>query len=150
MLVTFGKNNGKSVEWLALKDPSYIQWVLKQSASGTLLQVQQHATSLIKKFDATPFLITCRADDCSQVATRATVYLENIEPEWWCEKCDPYQLGANAGKLQAISKYSQALGHVDLYCNSRKSDSNTIIKYLAQAKGLPKRVSEDQAQKFFA
>ena len=150
MLVTFGKHDGKSVEWLVLKESDYIKWILSQSASGKILQIQKHAAALVKKFDAKPLLNQCRAEDCSEKAIRATVYLDNLLPEWWCAECNPYQLGANAGKLQSISTYSQALTHVELYCRGRKSDSAEIIKYLAQAKGLPSRVSESHAQAFFS
>ncbi len=150
MQVTFGKHDGKSVEWLVLKEPDYIKWVLQQSASGKMLQVKTHAAALIKKFDAKPLLKTCRAEDCSEKATRVTVYLDNLLPVWWCANCNPYQLGANSGKLQVISTYAQALSHVEFYCKGRKSDSAEIVKYLAQARGLPSRVSETHAQAFFA
>jgi hypothetical protein len=149
MQVTIGKNDGKSVEWLVLKDPSYIEWLLGAQASGKLLQLKHHAQNLIRKFDAKPISKRCYGQACSKAATRATVYLDNLVPYWWCATCDPYESGANAGKLQVISTYSQALHHVEYFCKGRKSDAAEIIKYLAQAKGLPSRVGEQQAQQFF-
>lgn len=150
MQVTIGKNAGKSVELLVLKDPAYVQWLLDTQASGKLLQIKQHAQSLIRKFDAKPLSTRCYGRACSKPATRATVYLDNLVPYWWCASCDAYEAGANDGKLQFISTYGQALEHVQFYCKGRKSDAAEIIKYFAQAKGLPARVGEQQAQQFFA
>lgn len=150
MHVTVGKHAGKSVELLILKFPDYVHWLLKTSVSGPLLIVKTHIKTLIAKFDAKPLLRDCRGHNCNLKATRATVYGINLTPEWWCANCDPYQLGANPGKLQAVKTYGNALDHVEFYCSSRKSDFQEIIKYLAQAKGLPSRAGEVQCKAFFA
>lgn len=105
---------------------------------------------LIKIFDAKPFTgKQCWDKSCSKAVTRFTVYFDNIEPYWWCESCDPYQSGANSGKLQLPIGYFSALQHVELFCRSKKSDYADIIKTISQAKGLPARVGEAQAQQFF-
>ncbi len=149
MQVAFGKHAGKSVELLMFKEPGYVHWLLQQSPSGALLVVQRHAHSLMKKFDAKPLHRQCHGHNCSALATRATVYGNSLAPYWWCDNCDPYEAGANSGKLQGVRTYSEALTHVEFYCGGRKSDYVALVKYLAQAKGLPTRVGEQQANAFF-
>jgi transcription elongation factor Elf1 len=148
MQVTFGKHSGKSVEALLLKEPAYIKWVLEQSPSGALLAVKNEAKRLIGKFDSRPYEVRCNS--CNQVATRATVYLDNLAAHWWCGNCNPYSLGANPGKLQEIRTYSQALQHVECYCRSRQGDFASLIKQLAKAKGLPERATEKKIVEFFS
>jgi len=149
--VTFGKHAGKSVELLMLKEASYIKWVLEQqSPTGAMTKVKAHILRLIENFDAKPFVgKQCWSKSCGKEVTRLTVYLDNIDPYWWCDTCDPYQTGAISGKLQLPVDYISALQHVELYCRNRKSDYTAIIKMIAQAKGLPGRVGEAQVQKFF-
>jgi hypothetical protein len=121
--VTLGKYKGKSVELLVLKEPDYVNWLLAQNLSGPLLAVKKRAQSLIAQFDAKPVQKKCSAQTCGNLATRATVYSNNLSPYWWCANCDPYQFGANAGKLQILRTYSDALLHVELYCSGRKQGS---------------------------
>ena len=149
MQVTFGKHDGRSVEFLMLKEPGYVHWLIQESPSGALLAVKHHAQSLMKKFDAKPFHRACHGRNCTASATRATVYGTSLAPYWWCDNCDPYEAGANDGKLQGVRTYGQALNHVEFYCAGRKSDYVALIKYLAEAKGLPARVGEKQANAFF-
>lgn len=149
MLVPVGKHKGKSVELLLLKESGYVQWLVQQNASGPLLALQAEAKRLIQKFDLKPFQMKCNGNNCSAPATRLSVYGNNISPYWWCDKCDPYQMGAIAGKLQIFRFYSSALNHVVFYCAGRQSDYKDLIKKIAQAKGLPSRVGEPQAVAFF-
>ena len=151
MQVTFGKHIGKSVELLMIKDPSYIKYVLEQkSPTGSMAKVKSHIKKLIQLFDTKSFIgKECWDKSCKKEVTRFTVYLDNLDPYWWCSTCDPYQTGANAGKLQSPIGYQSALQHVELYCRNRKTDYTAIIKMIAQAKGLSNRVTEAQAQKFF-
>jgi len=146
-----GKYGGKSVEQIMFTDPSYIDWILnKQSLTGPLERAKLHIGSLIKKFDAKPFIkVKCRSGTCNNSVTEFTVYFNNIAPVWWCSTCDPYQLGATPGKLQTLTDYKSALRHVKIYCGGRKPDFKKIIKTIAQAKGIPARVTEVQAQEFF-
>ena len=134
-----------------LKEPSHIKWVLdQQSPTGAMAKVKSHIQQLIQVFDTKPFTgKQCWAKACKKPATRFTVYLDNLDPYWWCHACDPYQTGANSGKLQAPIDYRSALQHVELFGRNRKSDYTDIIKMISQAKELPGRVGEAQAQKFF-
>ncbi len=52
--------------------------------------------------------------------------------------------------FRTVITYTEALGHIQNYCGGRKGDLNFLIRILAEAKGLPKRVGEKQAQEFFA
>ena len=51
------------------------------------------------------------------------------------------QIGATGG---------EALTHVGNNSGRIKADLNFLVRLLAEAKGLPKRVGEKQAQEFFA
>ena len=150
MQVTIGKHAGKSLELLMIREPGYVQWLVQQATSGPLLALKNEALKLMKKFDAKPFNQVCHGRTCNLGATRATVYGNSLAPYWWCASCDPYESGANQGKLQVVRTYAGALNHVELYCSGRKSDYVDLIRYLAKAKGLPARVGEKQAQLFFA
>lgn len=149
--VTFGKHSGKSVELLMLKEPSYIKWVLEQkSPTGSMANIKSHIEHLIQVFDTKPFMgKNCWSKACQKQATKFTVYLDNLDPHWWCSECNPYQTGANSGKLQSPIDYRSALFHVELFCRNKTSDYRDIIKMISQAKGLPIRVGEPQAAKFF-
>jgi hypothetical protein len=140
------------VELVVLKHPKYVRWMIsKQDATGSLARARTHAQSKITKFDAKPFTTTCEGRHCKNQATRCTVYSDNVtDPHWWCEECDPYQTGANAGKLQSLRTYAAACHHVELYCSSRLSDYKAIITAMAKAKGLPARVGEKEAGEFFS
>ena len=151
MQVTIGKHAGKSVELLMLKEPNYINWVLdEQSPTGDLANIKRHVQQLIKILDTKAFTKNqCWSKSCKKKATKFTVYADNLDPYWWCNTCDPYQTGSNSGKLQSPVKYQSALQHAKLICRNRKSDYTDIIKMISQGKGLPGRVGEAQAQKFF-
>ncbi len=151
MNVTFGKHMGKSVELLMLKEPSYIKWILEQeSPRGAMASVQAYIKHLVLLFDQKPLIEQqCSSKTCKKQATQFTVYLDNLLPHWWCNTCDPYQTGANAGKLQSPMRYLQALRHVEVFCNNRKPDYSVMIKAISQGKGLPNRVGEAQAKAFF-
>lgn len=152
MQITFGKHSGKSLELLLLKEPDYVCWILEQAgAYGQMKAAQAQAEKLIRKFNAKSVVKSCSGRNCENLATRCTVYSKNVQsPYWWCDDCDPYQAGANRGKIQPISSYQDAVQHVGLYCSARKADLKDLIKSLARAKGLPSRVGEVQAQAFFA
>ena len=141
------------MELLVLKEPRYIQWLLgQQAAQGEMKRAQAEARRLIRLFDAKPFLKECfGSTPPAHLAERCSVYGNVVDaPYWWCNNCNPYQSGADAGKLQVISTYEGALNHVSFFCGNRSRDYKALIKELAEAKGLPKRVSKAQAATFFA
>ncbi|MDA3807055.1 MAG: hypothetical protein PF440_03995 [Thiomicrorhabdus sp.] len=145
------KHKEKSMELLMLKEPGYVKWILEQKKLyGSLEKAQPYLEGLIEVFDSKPFVgKKCTGKLCNLKATRFTVYGDNLKPYWWCDTCDPYQVGAIDRKLQSPSDYRSALRYVENHCKGRKSDLKDIIKMISQAKGLPKRVGDDQAHKFF-
>jgi len=130
-----GKHQGKSMEQLVVKEPAYIHWLLAQSPTGGLLAMKNEAKRLIQIFDAKPYAVSC-FNRCGRPATRFSVYGNGIAPMWWCAACDPYGQGANQGKLQILISYMQALSHVDFFCGGRTTDYRSLIKDMAQAKGV--------------
>ncbi len=152
MLVNFGKHKGKSVEWIVLKEPDYIKWVLDQpDPNGNLETIMTEALSLILVFDAKPIVKACHGSNCNKPAVRFTAYEGNSSSIFtWCEACDPYQTGAVHGKLRILSTYDDALHHAEFSCDGHRSDYKTIIKEIAIAKGLPRRSPETQVKAFFA
>lgn len=156
MDVPIGKHKGKHIGWVVLKDPSYVLWALEQSTpSGGLKAFVAEARRLIRIFNQKPFVKRCagrhsRDTRCSKRATRPSVYLDNLDCSWWCDTCDPYQLGALPGKLQTPSSYQEALRHVQFYCAGKKSDFVWLIGGLAEAKGAPKRLTKKALDQFFS
>ncbi|MGO9138152.1 MAG: hypothetical protein ACLQBC_10860 [Syntrophales bacterium] len=145
-IINFGKHHGKSCELVLLKDPHYVKWVLETNVEGPLKQVQIKLVRLVQIFNAKPFITKCRV--CSRPAERATLYKDNaVILYWWCNDCHIY--GNRTGVLSEVSTYESALRYVASVCKKRKSDYQILIKELAQAKGLAKRVGQVQAVEFF-
>jgi hypothetical protein len=150
MLIQFGKHWGKSLEHVLLRDPDYVLWMLKQKEpSGPLARALREARRLIAVFDAKPVVRKCRGTGCRKPATRCSLYPANPRPLWWCDGCDPYQLGASPGTLLVVKSYLDAITYVQSYCHGRKGDLSLIIKLIAEAKGLPSRVGDEEAEAFF-
>lgn len=104
---------------------------------------------LIRIFDAKPFLRNCQGRDCTKPATRLTVYADNVyAPMWWCDDCDPYQMGAKEGKLSSIKTYQDALLH-HMQFHTPKSFLKDLVKTIAAEKDLPRRVGQKDAEEFF-
>jgi hypothetical protein len=150
MVINFGKHAGKSVEFLLLKKPDYVRWVLDlHDAMGPLLSVKNEMIRLIEIFNQKPFLKKCIG--CKErVAIRGSFCEDNPIPWWWCNECEPDSIETLKGRIHLVATYTQALDHAYTYCGGRKADLNFLIRILAEAKGLPKRVSEKQAKEFFA
>lgn len=150
MYLKFGKNANKSVEMIILKDPAYTAWIFKvPNPAGRLAMVKIEAMRLIRIFDFKPILRNCQGRDCTNPATRLTLYADNVyTPMWWCDDCDPYQMGARDGKLSSIKTYQDALLH-HMQFGTPKNALKDLVKIVAVEKGLPKRVGEKDAEEFF-
>ena len=104
---------------------------------------------LVRIFDAKPFLRNCQGKDCTNPATCLSVYARSIyAPMWWCDYCDPYQMGARDGKLYLIRMYQDAILHHRTYGTSKKILKD-LVKRIAMEKGLAKMVGQKQAEEFF-
>ena len=149
MIINFGKYAGKSVEFLVLKAPDYVKWVLNSDGiTGPLLSVKEEMCKLIEIFDRKPFLRKCTG--CKErIAVRASFCDDNPVPWYWCSECEPDPIETRKGRIHFVVTYTQALDHIRNYCGGRKGDLNYLIHFLAEAKGLPKRVGEKQARLFF-
>jgi len=151
MLVTFGKHKGKSLETLVIKEPDYIKWVLDQyAAEGPLAKLREEAVRLTSIFDNKPILRQCLGHQCTKRSVRFTAYTGVWSPlYYWCAKCDPYEQGALKGKLTVLTRYREALQHVEFSCYGDKAGYKAIIRDIALAKGLPQRSGESQVESFF-
>lgn len=150
MYLKFGKHSNKTVETLILKDPAYILWILTETnPKGRLLLVKTEAQRLIRIFDFKPFSRNCQGRDCTKPATSLSVYGDNIySPMWWCDDCNPYQMGARDGKLSTIKTYQDAILH-HLHFRTPKGFLKDLVKIMAIEKGLPKRLGTKEAEEFF-
>jgi hypothetical protein len=151
MVLNFGKHRGKLLETVVLKEPGYIQWMLLcEDADGPLVRTQEEARQLITIFDARPFLRCCHNPSCDRSATYCSLYGGNLSPLWWCNECDACSAGAPRYKLNFVQRYMHAVWHVPRFCGKREESQRCLIRMLAEAKGLPERVTESAARAFFA
>ena len=145
-----GKHLEKSIELLVLTDPEYVVSLLRlDELGGSLSKARSELIRLICVFDGLPFKTRCQSPDCRRRATRFSAYQRTVRMVPICDTCDPYHMGASSGKLTVVETYQDAVSHVMESCNGRKADLKSIIRALAEAKGLPERVGEAQAVAFF-
>ena len=150
-MLPFGKYQGRSIEELVLKEPHYIVWMLSRpNSTGPIAEACDEVRRLTGIFDSKPFMPRCIQQNCQNGSTRVSVYGQNILLVPWCDGCDPYSTGAAPGKLQMLRGYWDAVAHVRMCCNDRKSDLKDLILRLARAKNLPRTVGVTQAKAFFA
>lgn len=141
MDMSFGKYEGKSVAWVFLEDSQYFTWM---DSNGQSWRPEfTFAIQLVAAFDAIPLNSVKCHGDCRghNPVTRLALYDGNYNGQYWfCDKCDPYTNGAISGKLAFISKLSQVIGY---------KDSQSIIKAMAIAKGVPQRKTSKALKDFF-
>jgi hypothetical protein len=142
-----GKYKGKSFEEVLLKDPAYVQWWITKVAPA----LSQEFQKLIKVFDQKPMTVSCAG--CGNRAARASGYSGSAVLYFWCKSCDPHRScasNADPSKLRLVRTFHDAMWHINSTLNGNKTAKANIVRYLAQAKGLPKRVDEDAALAFFS
>src|SRR5260370_32214525 len=150
MIITFGEYRGRSVEWLVLKRPDYVKWILDRPAvAGPLIPVKAEALRLVSTFDAKPILKPC-SRNCLVPASGFTAWDGNPYMLWpVCDMCDPCQKGPAPWKLNVIRTYKDTLNFVKLHCDRLRSDYRLAIETIAQAKGFPEKSSKAAIQRFF-
>lgn len=151
MLMNFGDFSDKAVEWVMLREPSYVNWMLSVSNPyGQMKRIRDViVTTLIPNFDSKHPLEACFRCKAN-LATYATGYEGNATLiYWWCEDCDPRSLGANPGKLVGIRKYEHVLEFAQR-CGGAKGDYKKAMKRFSEGIGAPKRLTESAAEKFFS
>jgi hypothetical protein len=150
MLISFGRHQGYSTDWLVLNEPGYVWWMLDSRGTiGNFLDVCAEASRLLWHIDAKPFLVTCSGDQCSNLAMRVSAYDGVAQLKPWCDSCDPSIAGVSPGTLTIIRTCREAMSYI-ARTTSRRSDHRAIIRYLAQAKGLPVDADVYERRAFFA
>jgi hypothetical protein len=152
MKITVGKDKGTEIHELFFSNPKFIGWALHETNPGTrLFYCITEMKRLIDIFDKKPFEIKCFGRDCTKKSTRLTAAKGNIQSYFfWCNKCDPFQMGATPGKIASLSTYLQATSFVTRYCSGRKKDYVYIIRKMAQAKNIfEKRLTQQQIESCF-
>jgi len=145
MKLTFGKHKGKSVETIVLKNPDYAMWLLSKTDAGEpLSHIRKEIARLIRVFDSKSFV--CKCYGCYETATRFSLAHPSPSAYWWCDKCSPRSRGCD-GLLSVGHTYKEAMQFAALAL--RKDHTIGLIRDIAEAKGLPKRVGEKQAAEFF-
>jgi hypothetical protein len=139
-----GKYAGKTYETVLLKNPDFAEWMIGNHSDGT---TAKQFRALIAIFDRKPFTEKC---SCGKRATRASTYRGIPSLMFWCDRCPPHSSGAEASKLGTITTVREALDHINWSANGHRQWKRDIVRSLAQAKGLPKRVGEKQAMDFFS
>ena len=123
-------------------------WILeKTDSAGPLVYVRNEVIRLLSIFNNKKFIKECVG--CGNVATYCTVYGNTVHnPHWFCDECDPYRLGAAQGRLNVLRTYEDSLEHVKFWCDE-KYNYKSIIRSMAEAKGLIGSVTKSRAQVFF-
>jgi hypothetical protein len=144
MIIQSGSKSGKSTQELFLKEPDWVYFFVGKNPDSKLAEeFRRHDRALTKK----AFLEQC--SKCTDRATCMSVYNGNAKSVmFWCTDCDPYSQGARSGMLSLVNTFKQANTFVDRYCGGKREDKRSLVRRLAEAKGLPKRVGANAAEKF--
>ena len=146
--IPFGQFKNKTVKSLIMKELDYIAWILRQeSPSGPLVALKDEIIRLIKIFDSKPLQRVCCV--CSAEAKYCAVAQKSvIDPIWYCNECDPFDNVLIESDLDYIKSYRDAIEHCKGYRVDKKS-ALMFIRAIAKAKGLGKRLTEKELDKFF-
>lgn len=148
-----GPHKGKSIEAVVIKYPDYVQWLARQPESPGFRWLYQHIESCIEAFDAKPYSdagCTGRRaiGGCDRSVVRYSLYRNSCDPVFWCDECDPYQVGASTGSLSIYQDYNDLMNHAAGMGASRPMKRNAI-RILAEAKGLIGNLTERKLADFF-
>ena len=135
-----------SIEEKVLKRPDYAQWMRTkhpESPAGTRINC------LIVLFDLKPYQVLCRG--CSRLARKAVVERGLASHlSFLCDDNCQNDYGIRNGTLCVLPNYIHALCYVEFECDGSKVAQRSIIREMAEAKGLPKQTGKAGAAKFFA
>jgi hypothetical protein len=146
MRIQSGKFEGKLIEVVFLKQPDYVQWMIYNAPGNALVQAFK---KLIARYDSIQ-ICEEKCHSCGSLATRASAYANTPDLMFWCGKCNPYNSGARSGTLTIVNSFHSAMSHVDSTAGGNRNDKREIIRNLAEAKGLPKKITEKAALEFFS
>ena len=142
----------RSIEEVILRYPDYITWWNQQDRYPGFEWLDEYIAKRIGVFDRKPFNNAKCAGKvnglpCTRPVTLATCYATHSMPAFWCDECDPTQLGATVAKLTTVRTYNEALTHARC-CNGPMTAQRDIIKNMAIAKGLKKPFTEKKIFRF--
>ncbi|MHB0769840.1 hypothetical protein ACYCVF_07495 [Bradyrhizobium sp. 1.29L] len=140
-----GKFAGKTTQEVLLKFPDWARWNVKNFLD---VKHSKHFGELAKKFTSKPFVERC--EGCNSEASYASAYRGSPSLRFWCDNCSPTQTGAEPAKLSRVKSMRDVLMHIEVTANGNRNWQRQIVRALAEAKGLPKRVGEKQAVAFFS
>jgi hypothetical protein len=124
-----------------LRAPDYADWVLSHRPDGAL---GRDFSDLIAAFDARPLEQACA---CGAPASHVRAYPNSAELLVLCDSCAAQP--ALRDVTSEITAYAGALEHVRETCvRGRRKAQRRIIRRLAVAKGLPRRITEGAAEAF--
>ena len=132
-----GELFGMRLEELLLRKPHSAQWHMWDHPHD---EETKDLHRLIEIFDSKPFVTKC--DRCKRKATVAYGEIGVDMLRFWCTKHDP---GAAFGSGVVLASVSRVMRVIP---NSRRMRKR-LMRRLAEAKGLPKRVGKRQALAFF-
>lgn len=146
MRLQYGRHQGRTAETLLLRAPDYALWVLRHQPDGRLAQ---HFRNLLAAFDARPLKRVCQA--CGAQATRAAALPERTELYFFCDACALYPDAPPLGAAQDLRTLADLAAHVERTAQRRATARlRGLVRRMAQAKGLPNRITEPVAEAFFA
>ena len=147
-----GKHRNIGIVEVIIRYPDYITWWNQRDYYPGFDWLDEHIEKRIGVFDRKPFSNAKCAGKvngilCTRPVTRATCYATNSSPAFWCDECDPTQLGATAAKLTTVKTYYEALTHAR-WCSGPQTAQRDIIKHMAIAKGLKRPWTEKKIYRF--
>lgn len=146
MRLQYGRYQGRTAETLLLRTPDYALWVLRHQPEGRLAEYFQ---ALVAAFDARPLQRACQA--CGAQATRAAALPGRGELYFFCDACALYPDAAPLGAAQDLRTLADLADHVERTARRRAAPRlRALVRRMAQAKGLPRRITEPAATAFFA
>jgi len=77
-----------------------------------------------------------------------SLYRDACEPWFWCQKCSPYSLGAEPGRLTIVTTYQEVIDHVRMFANTNES-LRFVADRVITAKGLLKPRTDKKLVEFF-
>ena len=152
MRMPFGKHKGKLIEWLLLKEPFSMQFMICRL--GQENDITQYANNCIKRFNDTPFILTCEHENEDGTTyllpiTLMSVYVPADIPSsliWFCELC---WKGFDRGNGAPVRTYEDAIRHGESWFHGTKRWTNMLLEYMYNAKGLSERLSAEKLIKFY-
>ncbi len=142
MRLRFGRHAGHTTERLLLRAPDYAEWVMRRQPNGP---VGRAFSDLARRLDAKPFTENCVL--CGDRAESAGAYPDSVA---LILRCEPCRAKPDAAGLEPCSTFRQAVAHVAETCaRAQTRNKRRIIRTLARAKGLERRITEAEAARFF-